>query len=66
MREAVKSTITPFRAPRRGRERFLVGTLKLPDDHVMAVGYGKTQPKNPAAPFAGENRRVQITKAETK
>ncbi len=47
-------------------KRFLVGTLKLPDDHFMAVGYGKTQPKNPADPFAGENRRVQITKAEAK
>ena len=47
-------------------KRFLVGTLRLPDDRVMAVGYGKMQPKNPADPFAGENRRVQITKAETK
>jgi outer membrane protein OmpA-like peptidoglycan-associated protein len=47
-------------------KRFLVGTLKLPDDHVVAVGYGKTQAKNAADPFARENRRVQIVKADAK
>jgi hypothetical protein len=41
-------------------KRFLVGRFKLPDEAVIAVGHGRTQPKNPADPFAGENRRVQI------
>jgi outer membrane protein OmpA-like peptidoglycan-associated protein len=41
-------------------KRFLVGRFKLPDETVIAVGHGRTQPKNPADPFAGENRRVQI------
>jgi outer membrane protein OmpA-like peptidoglycan-associated protein len=41
-------------------KRFLVGRFKLPDETVIAVGQGRTQPKNPADPFAGENRRVRI------
>jgi outer membrane protein OmpA-like peptidoglycan-associated protein len=41
-------------------KRFLVGRFKLPDETVIAIGHGRTQPKNPADPFAGENRRVQI------
>jgi outer membrane protein OmpA-like peptidoglycan-associated protein len=41
-------------------KRFLVGRFKLPDETVIAVGHGRTQPKNPADPFAGENRRVRI------
>jgi outer membrane protein OmpA-like peptidoglycan-associated protein len=47
-------------------KRFLVARFKLPEDTVMAVGRGKAQPKNAADLFAGENRRVQIMKAETK
>lgn len=47
-------------------KRFLVARFKLPGDTVMAVGHGKTQPKNAADPFAGENRRVQITKSDAK
>jgi outer membrane protein OmpA-like peptidoglycan-associated protein len=47
-------------------KRFLVARFKLPGDTVMAVGHGKTQPKNAADPFAGENRRVQIVKADAK
>jgi outer membrane protein OmpA-like peptidoglycan-associated protein len=47
-------------------KRFLVEKFKLPDDTVVAVGHGKTQPKNTADPFAGENRRVLIVKAEAK
>jgi outer membrane protein OmpA-like peptidoglycan-associated protein len=41
-------------------KRFLVTRFKVPDDTVIAVGHGKAQPKNTAAPYAGENRRVQI------
>jgi outer membrane protein OmpA-like peptidoglycan-associated protein len=47
-------------------KRFLVARNKLPEDTVTAVGRGKTQPKNAADPFAGENRRVQIMKADAK
>jgi outer membrane protein OmpA-like peptidoglycan-associated protein len=45
-------------------KRFLVGKFKLPDESVVAVGRGKTQPKNTADPFAGENRRVHVAKKE--
>jgi outer membrane protein OmpA-like peptidoglycan-associated protein len=41
-------------------KRFLVTRFKMPDDTVVAVGHGKTQPKNAADPYAGENRRVQV------
>jgi outer membrane protein OmpA-like peptidoglycan-associated protein len=47
-------------------KRFLVARFKLPEDTVTAVGRGETQPKNAADPFAGENRRVQIVKADAK
>ena len=38
----------------------LVKEFNLTDDQLIAVGYGPEQPKNPKAPFAPENRRVQI------
>lgn len=41
-------------------KRLLVEQLNLPATTLVAVGYGKTQLKNAAIPFAGENRRVQI------
>ena len=41
-------------------KRFLVAKFKLPDDTVVAVGHGKTQPKNAADPLAEENRRVEV------
>jgi outer membrane protein OmpA-like peptidoglycan-associated protein len=44
-------------------KRVLIARFKLPDTAVIAVGYGKTHPKNPADPFAGENRRVEISAA---
>jgi len=47
-------------------KRFLVARYKLPADAVVAVGHGKTQPKNAADPFAAENRRVEITKTDAK
>jgi outer membrane protein OmpA-like peptidoglycan-associated protein len=41
-------------------KRVLIEELKLPADSLIAVGHGKSQLKNEADPFAGENRRVQI------
>jgi outer membrane protein OmpA-like peptidoglycan-associated protein len=38
----------------------LVKQFNLPATTLIAIGYGKTQLKNAANPFAGENRRVQI------
>lgn len=39
---------------------YLVAQYKIPADKLKAVGKGKTDLKNKAAPFAGENRRVNI------
>lgn len=47
-------------------KRALIRKFKLPADMVVTIGYGKTQPKNTADPFAGENRRVRIVSAEMK
>ncbi len=44
-------------------KRVLIARFKLPGEAVVAVGYGKTQPKNPADPFARENRRVEVSAA---
>ena len=33
---------------------------------LRTVGYGKTQLKNPAGPYASENRRVQVINASDK
>jgi outer membrane protein OmpA-like peptidoglycan-associated protein len=41
----------------------LVGRLGIPDETVVAVGHGKTTPKNTADPYAAENRRVEISAA---
>jgi outer membrane protein OmpA-like peptidoglycan-associated protein len=41
-------------------KRFLVEKFSLPAQNLISVGYGKEQLKNPANPFADENRRVQI------
>ena len=38
----------------------LVSEFNLPESGLLAVGYGPEQPKDPAQPFAPENRRVQI------
>ena len=40
--------------------RMLIEQYKLAPDTLIAAGFGKEQPKNPANPLAGENRRVQI------
>ena len=39
---------------------FLFQKFGIPETQVLAVGYGKEQPKNPASPEADENRRVQV------
>jgi outer membrane protein OmpA-like peptidoglycan-associated protein len=41
----------------------LVGRLGMPEETVVAVGHGKTEPKNTADPYAAENRRVEISAA---
>ncbi len=45
---------------------FLIRKFRISDDTLVAAGYGKEQLKNTADPFAGENRRVQITNLESK
>lgn len=46
--------------------RFLVEKFSMPSENLIAIGYGKTQLKNTADPFGGENRRVQIVNTEIK
>jgi len=45
-------------------KRVLIEDFKLPPDALIAIGHGKAQLKNPADPFAAENRRVQIVNTE--
>ena len=47
-------------------KRLLVEQFGLPAADLIAVGYGRSQLKNAAEPFAGENRRVQIVNTEVK
>jgi len=47
-------------------KRLLVQQFGLPPTALIAIGYGKTQLKNAANPFADENRRVQIVNTEVK
>lgn len=46
--------------------RFLVEKFSLAPENLIPIGYGKSQLKNAAAPFGGENRRVQIVNTEIK
>jgi outer membrane protein OmpA-like peptidoglycan-associated protein len=46
--------------------RFLVEKFSLSPGNLIPIGYGKTQLKNAADPFGGENRRVQIVNTEVK
>jgi outer membrane protein OmpA-like peptidoglycan-associated protein len=39
---------------------YLVKTFNLPEGKMIAVGYGRENLKNPAKPYAQENRRVQV------
>jgi len=41
-------------------KRFLVAHYKLSPDLLLTSGYGKSGLKNPADPYAAENRRVEI------
>jgi outer membrane protein OmpA-like peptidoglycan-associated protein len=41
-------------------KRYLVDNFALSAENLVAVGYGKQQPKNAANLFAPENRRVQV------
>lgn len=45
---------------------FLMQNFQIPDDRLVAAGYGKEQLKNSANPFAAENRRVQVTNLQSK
>jgi outer membrane protein OmpA-like peptidoglycan-associated protein len=47
-------------------KRFLMQRFRMPDDSLVAAGYGEERLKNTAEPFAAENRRVQITNLEAK
>ena len=47
-------------------KEFLAQKFRISNDSLVATGYGKEQLKNPANPFAAENRRVQITNLQTK
>jgi outer membrane protein OmpA-like peptidoglycan-associated protein len=47
-------------------KRELVKLFNLPDNTLIAVGYGKSKLKNKADPLAAENRRVQIVNTEVK
>jgi outer membrane protein OmpA-like peptidoglycan-associated protein len=41
-------------------KRFLVQEYDIPEDRLVAVGYGKTRLKNKKDPYAAENRRVAV------
>jgi outer membrane protein OmpA-like peptidoglycan-associated protein len=45
---------------------FLMKNFRIAGENLVAAGYGKDQLKNPANPFAPENRRVQVTNLQTK
>jgi outer membrane protein OmpA-like peptidoglycan-associated protein len=44
-------------------KKFLAQKYGIDATHLVTVGYGKTQLKNAASPFAAENRRVQVVNA---
>ena len=41
-------------------KRYLVDQFRVDEQRLLAIGYGKEQPKNAANPLADENRRVQV------
>ena len=47
-------------------KHYLMEHFKLSPDQLLAIGFGKGQLKNPADPFAAENRRVQVVNTEVK
>lgn len=44
---------------------YLMAKFKIPADSLIAAGYGKRGLKDPADPFAAENRRVEILNLES-
>lgn len=46
-------------------KKYLVDNFRIPAENLISTGYGKTGLKNPADPFAAENRRVQIVNMAT-
>jgi outer membrane protein OmpA-like peptidoglycan-associated protein len=42
-------------------KRFLIENYHIPAANLVSAGYGKQGLKNPADPFAAENRRVQVS-----
>lgn len=40
---------------------YLVKEFSIPQRSLIAIGYGKDNPKNPSDPLAAENRRVEAT-----
>lgn len=47
-------------------KKYLIENFELPDDSLVAAGYGEEKLKNSSDPFAAENRRVQIANFEQK
>lgn len=47
-------------------KRLLIEQFNMPPNTMIAVGFGKSQLKNPNNPLGGENRRVQIVNTEVK
>lgn len=41
-------------------KRYLMEQFRVDEQRLLAIGYGKEQPKNAANPLADENRRVQV------
>jgi outer membrane protein OmpA-like peptidoglycan-associated protein len=41
-------------------KQFLMTQFRVDEQRLLAIGYGKEQPKNTADPLADENRRVQV------
>ncbi|MBO0733824.1 MAG: OmpA family protein [Methylocapsa sp.] len=46
--------------------RYLVTRYDIPRANLIAVGYGKSQLKNPGDPYAAENRRVRVINMGTR
>ena len=57
------------RAPERRADavkQFLTERYGIEVGNLVTVGYGLKQLKDPANPFAAENRRVQVVNADEK
>jgi outer membrane protein OmpA-like peptidoglycan-associated protein len=47
-------------------KKYLVEHYGIAGSNLVAVGYGKSKPKDPGAPFDPTNRRVQVVNMEAK